>query len=85
MRNPTYSTTVNVDVDTSVDVEVSFTRDELLDMLKELDGDILAQESGDELKRLLRDIEIEIMATQDFAVKGALTWVKERIEETTNA
>ena len=85
MGNPTISTVVNVDVDTCVDAEVEFTRDELLDMLEELDGVLLDQGPGDDLKQLLRDIEIEIMAARDFSVKSALTWVKGRIEEIINA
>lgn len=84
MSNPTVSTVVSVDVDTCVDAEVEFTRDELLDMLEELDGVLIDQGTGDDLKQLLRDIEIEIMAARDFSVKSALTWVKGRIEEIIN-
>lgn len=84
MHTPTVSTIVNVDVDTSVDTEVSFTRDELLNMLAELDSDLIIQESGVELKQLLRDIEIEILASQDVAAKGALIWVKGRLEDLIN-
>lgn len=54
-------------------------------MLEELDGVLLDQGPGDDLKQLLRDIEIEIMAARDFSVKSSLTWVKGRIEKIINA
>lgn len=53
-------------------------------MLEKLDGTILTQESGDELKQLLlRDIDTEIITTQNFVVRNALTWVKDQLEDIT--
>lgn len=53
-------------------------------MLEKLDGTILTQESGDELKQLLlRDINTEIITTQNFVVRNALTWVKDQLEDIT--
>ena len=46
-------------------------------MLEKLDGTILTQESGDELKQLLRDVDTEIITTQNFVVRNALAWVKD--------
>lgn len=52
-------------------------------MLEKLDDTILTQESGDELKQLLRDIDTEIITTQNFVVRNALTWVKDQLEDIT--
>lgn len=53
-------------------------------MLEKLDSTILTQESGDELKQLLlRDIDTEIITTQNFVVINALAWVKDQLEDIT--